>query len=543
MPFPVLFSTAELIDLCRQIWNTLIDKCNKAEENALRCCKNDKYKWCASVPLVDYRDGEGNAYCVFHAPKGKKGISSDEFIKRVRQRIQAETRVHSKCDLSGTNFEGILFLTDGYGLERGKELFLNESLFNDEFRIQNCKNIGTISFSDATFLSIVTIKNVEIHEHLDLSGVSFNDYFKIVDSVFHESFGFLMAKLADLYIIGSTFHDGMTIHETSLTGTIGLLDSTFIKVSSFHDCSFNEARVSGCTFDTLKFLDTTVNQDAAFLDLMLNGLSGFWGNTFLGEARFEHIIIKERLQFHSVDLGKAVFWDTDMRNINFVNSQWPTSHGRTILYDEILLASQQREVDKSIFEDREYKLSTRIYRKLGSISPKFSMTFFSGADIQKVENKYRLLKQKYKEEHNEIEASNWHYGEKEMQRKCSLFQRFFPLSPLNLYWLFSGYGERPFRAAISLLIFIISLAVFLGLEGVEDKSMNAAMQLTLSGEQVDWVSLGKLILGTLQFALFDRSPDFIPITLAGKFLKVLAQVLIPVQAAFFVFALRNKYRR
>ena len=91
--------------------------------------------------------------------------------------------------------------------------------------------------------------------------------------------------------------------------------------------------------------------------------------------------------------------------------------------------------------------------------------YYDNAKINKVETLYRMLKQKYKEEHNDPEVSQWHYGEREMYRKGSRFRRYFPLSISNLYWLSSGYGERPARASIVLLCLVLSISFLMWFAG------------------------------------------------------------------------------
>jgi len=51
------------------------------------CCKAEEYTWCKDLPVVSYKEIEGNEYCVFHAPKGQKGISLEEFNELVFERI------------------------------------------------------------------------------------------------------------------------------------------------------------------------------------------------------------------------------------------------------------------------------------------------------------------------------------------------------------------------------------------------------------------------------------------------------------------------
>ena len=74
------------------------------------CCKAEKYKWCKELDTV-YTDEEGKEYCVFHAPKGHKGVSLEEFNNLVFQRIEEAKNSGQECNLSGTIFEGEIIFT------------------------------------------------------------------------------------------------------------------------------------------------------------------------------------------------------------------------------------------------------------------------------------------------------------------------------------------------------------------------------------------------------------------------------------------------
>ena len=218
------------------------------------------------------------------------------------------------------------------------------------------------------------------------------------------------------------------------------------------------------------------------------------------------------------------FLDTDIRKMDFINCHWPTDKkwykrltgisGRRVLYDENTLSN----------------------RKYGEPEK-----------IKKVELLYRRLKQKYKEEHDEQEVSNWHFGEKEMFRKGNWWRRYVPFGSItNIYWLSSGYGERPFRSIISLVFLICGLSILQALTGLVPSSVEPVHGIeSINGicDIKDIEKLEALIINTLQFVTFQREPMFRPNTLNGEFIKLLSRILIPLQAALFALAIRNRFRR
>jgi len=51
------------------------------------------------------------------------------------------------------------------------------------------------------------------------------------------------------------------------------------------------------------------------------------------------------------------------------------------------------------------------------------------------------------------------------------------------------------------------------------------------------------LVDTFKYATFQKDYTLKPSTLCGEFIKLFAQILIPLQTAFFVMALRNRFRR
>lgn len=249
----------------------------------------------------------------------------------------------------------------------------------------------------------------------------------------------------------------------------------------------------------------------------------FWWSTFKADADFREIVfhkmadfsrcsIGKSLLFEEVDLSYCSFLDCSIHNCQFIRCKWPRIRGREALYDEK-----------------------------------------KKAPYEKVEELYRQLKWKYKEGHNEQEASRWHYSEKEMYRKKNWWRRFNPFSFSNLYWAASGYGERPVRAGIMLLLLFVSLVLFTSSLGLVSSSGKPVYGVNTFKEFSDTFGskflpelekIGLIIYNTMQYVLFFKTPYFKPETLSGDIiLAIFTKLLMPIQAALFILALRNRFRR
>ncbi len=168
----------------------------------------------------------------------------------------------------------------------------------------------------------------------------------------------------------------------------------------------------------------------------------------------------------------------------------------------------------------------------------------SSEEYLKVEKLYTALKQRAKEAHDWGEVSIWHYNEKEMARKRSAtkkevekvvvykfwkkFKRLFKglmvsinnINIYTLYWLVSGYGERPLRA---FGVWIILLIV---------------------GALVNWISgYEEAVVMTLKqaFPLYRDSTHDENTLQVGVLIFI--SILLYSQFALFLMALRNRFRR
>lgn len=444
----------------------------------MACCKGENRGWCKDHPVVNYKDESGNEYCIFHAPSDQKGISVFEFNSCVYDEIKQAKAKNSSCNLSGTIFPGdIAFRADQVTVP-----FLFPPV-----RFDYAVFHGSVNFNDAVFDGYASFAGTAFNRDVNFFRSKFIDYSNFFGATFTENVYFSWASFKGLTWFHETkFHKKAAFDNAIISGPIEFIRTFFEGPANFLNTFFTEKVIFFASF----------SREAIFSNATFNNRALFQGLTFLSIAHLNRTTINEVLRFDNVNLGKVSLVDTDIRKIDFVNCTWPLKDGRPVLYDELHLAESWP---------------------------------FEKEQLVKIEILYRKLKQKYKEEHDESESSNWHFAEREIQRlRSSRKTAFYYL--LYLYYYSSGYGEKPVRAVIGLGLLIMLFAVLFGL----------SEQLI---QYNDWKNLPSLFLNTLQYATFENNPEFIPQTYIGAFLRLCLKLLIPLQAAFLALAVRNKFRR
>jgi len=353
----------------------------------------------------------------------------------------------------------------------------------------------------------------------------------------------------DAYFPKAKFQGAAEFVLAQFQSSASFLDARFERRANFGASAFSEeADFSHAHFyGEADFRRTAFWGNTVFYRAVFSRRADFVGKTFHNEGYLIELSMKEKIRFEGTDFTKISFLHTDLRLIDFINPIWHKKYSRNLLYDEIKLFKKSGERDmeaenKEIARNIFRRLKPWIRKELKGFKNNF---FFDKEESKNVEILYRRLKQKYKEEHNEPEVSNWHYGEKEMFRKSNLWRRLLP-SLSTLYWLSSGYGERPVRAGIVLLLLIVSITILFGIVGIEQISKVGVSEVVAIKKWSDISSLDNfkhLLLNTLQQTTFDRNPDYIQKSLFGKYLKIFTQISIPLQTALFAFAIRNRFRR
>ncbi|WP_028587310.1 hypothetical protein [Desulfocurvus vexinensis] len=159
------------------------------------------------------------------------------------------------------------------------------------------------------------------------------------------------------------------------------------------------------------------------------------------------------------------------------------------------------------------------------------------------------MKRKYKDEHNEYEASRWHVSEKEAQlkllRRAEEYPRlwamlwrepgaWFLFAMLWLYRQASGFGENPGRAGLVLLGLVVLPLLALGAAEVVGHFVLWSW---------DWGRVDAVVKDWLRFLPLTSTRGLESVPGWRHALMVLWQLLVTVQAALFAFALRNRFRR
>ena len=454
----------------------------------MACCKAEKYKWCKELDTV-YTDEEGKEYCVFHAPKGKKGVANiEEFNDLIFTRILEARNSKGICDLSGTIFSKPIdfrqFRDKDYLLPA---LNLSHTIFSDRVIFSRVILKGDVNFKNVIFIGDANFAFTIFIGNAYFEGAIFNGIADFRNSKFNNKAVFMFARFIGNAYFGGAVFDG-TVNFSSK------MDPWRIKIGQ-------DPNLGMIIFETTDHRKT------------FTSMADFKMTQFRKETNFIGCSSNGIIRFEEVDLARVSFLETNLREFNFVRCTWQQKFGRNVLYDEIRAT---------------YKNWTKSF--------------------EKVEDLYRQLKQKYKEEHNEPEVSNWHYGEKEMFRKKRWFRRRNSLSLSNLYWASSGYGENPILAGIILLLLFILITTGMNFFGLipfgNEKSVFGFTVINGFSESFDWEKFKLLVFNTIQYTLFFKTPFFKPETINGYiFQTIFTRLLIPIQATLFAFALRNKFRR
>ncbi len=283
----------------------------------------------------------------------------------------------------------------------------------------------------------------------------------------------------------------------------------FMIAGEYSSANFRKVEI-GYAFFNNAFFKVSVEFTDAIIDKVL-----VRGKTFSDEGRALHLFtdikILNYLRFENVCLKNVSFLYADVSRMEFMGCDWDRIGSRRIIFDE----------------------------NNPDISPKHSDKVKREHYI-KVKDIYNRLKQKFKNEHNDGEASNWHWGEKEMWM-LTLTWKDWHKWVLGLYRFFCGFGENPMRAGSMLLVMFIAIVLILSGSGMSPMD-NAPSHIT-SGLDSDFGKLVIIFIDLFKQMTFQKDFYFVTTNLFGEIIKTLGKIIIPVQAAFFVMALRNRFRR
>ena len=402
-------------------------------------------------------------------------------------------------------FNKIIYKRVQDAIDKKEKCDLSGTIFPGEITFDHFNKdnpLPDLNFSYSIFSGDANFRDTAFNGDADFGKAAFSGHTNFWRAAFRGNASFSSATFSG----NASFVDAAFSGHTNFWGAAFSGDTNFWRAAFSGDASFWGAAFSG----DANFGKAAFSGQAYFGEVYFIGRAFFRETTFSKDALFRMCSADKLIYFENVELSHVSFIDSDPLMMHFTNCRWPRIFGRNVLFDEIKMKKEQRS-------------------------------------FEKVEYFYRRLKQKYKDEYNEPETSNWHYGEKEMFRKKVWLRRYFPFSISNLYWVSSGYGERPMRAGLILLSILIGISVITGLLGLvanEGKSVSYVLWIHGPPWSLSWKQFGFLIYNTIQNSLFIKEPLFIPSSIAGNiFLTLFTKIIIPLQTAFFALSLRNKFRR
>ena len=366
-----------------------------------------------------------------------------------------------------------------------------------------------VIFGDAYF-SKADFDEVEFND-VDFSGAF------LVEADFSKCHLFGKSKFSKCYLLGEALFLGATFREADF------FEASFEEVN-FHWATMQKADFSKSAFQYSIFSFANIIERVTFVGVRARKTPNE-NQHWEGDLQFIRFGEKGVIRFVNLSLAHVEFSGTDLRRVEFDRVTWASWWGRTAAYDEILLHKKRwshiayvlkygglwgRRKTGEGWEDRPVKPSYK--------------------DFAIVESLYRQLKTNYEEERDFKRVGDFHYGEMEMHRRGSFWRQWLP-SWYNFYRVLSGYGERPLRAFIWLLLLIPAWAGLVWGLGFNQASPQAS------------INYGNTLFFILEKALLQRPEWLSGISWLGKLLGSLSVLLLPGQAALFILALRNRLGR
>ncbi|MFZ5427290.1 MAG: pentapeptide repeat-containing protein, partial [Thermodesulfobacteriota bacterium] len=401
-------------------------------------------------------------------------------------------------------------------------------------------------------------------------GATFGDRAVFAEATFGERADFFRATFSDKADFGeATFGDRAYFREATFGDEADFLWATFGERAGFEEATFGDgARFLGATFgDWARFLRATFGSRLSFAEATIGPRSSFNSTRFKGSSTFNQAKIQEGVTFSNntfpdqTDFDRACIGD----NVRFsevtfdnISSFSEAEFGKQVIFSKCdfkqpALFRNPLSITDLRFQDmtaEQFKNADFIHCPLKDVTftniewprhykeDRYHLPIEDNDNINKkaVADFYRQMKKRSIDEQNQAEASFWHFAEKEAFRKHlkaskdKLLLRFYT----GTYRFISHYGESPTRALVVLAGLLALLAVVVALGGF---AIHGIKPPAFYSER-----LGKFFLTFGQYALLTTPTYTLPPGYAAIAL-VISRLFIPIQAAIFGFALRNKLRR
>jgi uncharacterized protein YjbI with pentapeptide repeats len=398
---------------------------------------------------------------------------------------------------------------------------------------------GETNFQSATFKQSVIFYGSVFTEAADFTSVAFTWSADFIDAKFRQDTNFLYAK----------FNGGGIFASAEFSRDINFERATFTLGADFRGVRFGR---------NSDFAETIFSNDASFRQASLAGEMRFretgFAQNLLGEAdldfsdvRMEH---PESVEFYKTDLGRALFYNTDVSKVDFTLVRW-RDRGRT---------GWLRHLGRRHWGARFYVFDEDVnLRAALALEPPGDSS--DERNYSLIAETYQQLKRNYDAKGAYWTAGHWHYGEMEMKRLHSRWRSrplrwlSYHFSLVALYKYASEYGESYVLPLVWLLGAVTIFAVLYPIAGLELSkdsgggvvgywNIKEFFRTHPSEHPSGW--LGLILHGfmtSISVAGFQRELKYAPSYPWGRLIALLELLLTTTLGALFALAIRRQFKR
>lgn len=486
--------------------------CHLCSESQLQ--ENNKIVW---------TDISGKEYCILHAPAGQKNIGQKDFNDLIFHIIKKAAADDRWCDLSNTIFPWeITFSKETTGpsiphIDLSNSTFKKRTAFVDfdtkkRFILDNSIFESSLQLHRVTLGDTSSFTYINCQEDARFRFCNFSETEGFNSAIFYKAVEFLHVVFKDIDFNFATFEETLAIYFTDFLGESSFENTNFKKNVKIIESQFNKATFKSSNFlSDAAFVRSIFLKEVVFMQTIFGGDATFTNcQTATSKLFFYELSATQKITFSRIDLHNAIFLFTDLDKIKFNNVKWQLSPDGARIISPV-----------------ESNLKGNLDKNLRNIDEEI---------LQDTINFYRQMKKKARDNSDDEEASLWHYSEKEMvlRRLQTYDKRPFHKKILQAYKITSRYGEDPRQAAevlVYLLLLLLATLALGGLNALGEPPYNVTAAHISNGLRV-----------AAQYALFMK-PDWSPPAFFDFIAILLSRLLIPIQAAIFAFALRNKLHR
>lgn len=360
--------------------------------------------------------------------------------------------------------------------------------------IIECDNVTQASFLSSRLHN--SELKIQSSSQLYFQGVHFADACNIkatmVDTISLQS-----ANIEGNLSIDTAQNSGITLDDANISGKFKLNGKT--RAISFRNATFSnsstldlENAIIEGNFELkgrVSSPKTVIINKTEFLDsVSIEGAFGHAPIQVVAESDRPLFLPTKTVLFRNVDLSNCCLVGNDIQKLVFDNVRWKKRWGRNILRDE------------------------QVYKR------------DKNAPLGNLKEAYQILKEWYKQRGDHATSGDFHYGEMEARRRG---ERWYKSTPEFLYWACSGYGIR-YQRALMILVFLIVAAAYIYMSYGSGLVKNDFLESLLFSLQVSSLQRPTLPHGQIDLV---------------RWVYAVESIVVPIQAALFVLALRMRLKR